>query len=90
MKTTLMLLQNLANFKSDRMEYMEQLSIWTQVQIRNRIRTKIPRNKTTFEFGPNLLGVQTGLEKSDKISKILICIVLQDCEFRLASLYGKI
>jgi hypothetical protein len=86
MKTTLMLLQNLANFKSDRMEYMEQLSIWTQVQIR----TKIPGNKTTFEFGPNLLGVQTGLEKSDKFSKILICIVLQDCEFRLASLYGEI
>ena len=59
------------------MEYMEQLFISTQVQIRNRIWTKIPGNKTTFEFGPNLLGVQTGLEKSDKFPKFLICPALQ-------------
>jgi hypothetical protein len=33
------------------------------------MRTKIPRTKTAFEFGPNLLGFQTGLEKSDKLPK---------------------
>jgi hypothetical protein len=51
---------------------------------------KIPGRKSTFEFGPNLLGVQTCLEKSEKFSKILICLDLPDCEFGLAWLYGKI
>jgi hypothetical protein len=65
------------------MENKEQLSFWTQVQIENRIQTKIPGSKTTFEFGPNLMGVQTDLEQSDKFPKILICLDLLDCEFRL-------
>jgi hypothetical protein len=48
------------------MEDKEQLSVWKQVHIRNRIQlvhiqnriqTKIPGSKTSFEFGPNLLGV---------------------------------
>jgi hypothetical protein len=46
--------------------------------------TKIPGSKTTFEFGPNLLGVQTYLEKFDKFPKILICLDLPKCEFILA------
>jgi hypothetical protein len=48
------------------MEDKEQLLCWKQVKIQNIIRTKIPGRKTAFEFGSNLLGVQTGLEKSDK------------------------
>jgi hypothetical protein len=72
------------------MEDKEQRSLWTQVQIQNRIRTKIPGIKTAFEFGPNLLGVQTGLKKSDKFLKILICLALLDCEFRLAWLHAEI
>jgi hypothetical protein len=72
------------------MEDTEQLSFSTQVKIRNIIRTKIPRRKAAFEFGANLLGVQSGLEKSDKFSKILICLELPDCVFRSAWLYGEI
>jgi hypothetical protein len=63
------------------MEDMEQLLFWRKVQILNRIRTKIPGIQTVFEFGPDSLGVQTGLEKSDKFPKILICLDLLDCEF---------
>jgi hypothetical protein len=62
----------------------------TQVQIRIRTQAKIHGSKTTFEFGPNLLGVQTSLEKSNKFPKILICLYLADCEFILAWLYGEI
>ncbi len=69
---------------SSRLEDKGQLSLWNQVQIRNIIRTKIHGRKTSFEFWPNLLGVQTGLEKSDKLPKILISFDLPDCEFRLA------
>jgi hypothetical protein len=76
--------------QSDRMDNKEQLFFRTQVQIRNKIQTKIPRSKTAFEFGPNLLEVQTDLEQSDKFLKILISLDLLDCEFRLAWLYGKI
>jgi hypothetical protein len=47
------------------------------------------RKQTTFEFGQNLLEVQTSFEKSDKFPKILICLDLPECEFRLAWLYGK-
>jgi hypothetical protein len=43
-----------------------------------KIGTKIPESKTTFEFVPNLLGVQTGLEKSGKFPKILVCLELLD------------
>jgi hypothetical protein len=74
----------------DIIEYKEQLSFWKQVQMQNRIRSKIPGSKNAFEFGPNLLGVQTGLEKSEKFSKILICLDLLDCEFRLPWLYCEI
>jgi hypothetical protein len=38
--------------------------------------------QTAFEFGPNLLGIQTSLKKSDKFPKILICLDLPECEFR--------
>jgi hypothetical protein len=68
----------------------EQLSIWNQVKIRNKIEITIPGSKTIFEFGPNLLGVQTSLEKSDKFPKILICLGLPECEFRLTWLHGEI
>jgi hypothetical protein len=68
------------------MEDMEQFSIWKKV----KIRTKNPRTGNAFEFGPNLLEVQTCLEKSNNFPKILICLDLLDCEFRLAWLYGKI
>jgi hypothetical protein len=37
--------------------------------------------QTAFEFKLNLLGVQTYLEKSDKLSKLLICLSLVECEF---------
>jgi hypothetical protein len=74
----------------DIIEYKEQLSFWKQVQMQNRIRSKIPGSKNAFEFEPNLLGVQTGLEKSEKFSKILICLDLLDCEFRLPWLYREI
>jgi hypothetical protein len=33
--------------------------------------------KIAFEFGPNLFGVQTGLEKSDKFPKILFALNFQ-------------
>jgi hypothetical protein len=67
---------------------MEQLSFWNQVQIRNIIEIKNPRNRTDFEFHLMSLGIQTFLEKSDKFPKILICLI--EYEFRLAWLYGKI
>jgi hypothetical protein len=60
-----------------------------QVTIGNRILIKNPGKKTPFEFGPNLLGVQTYLEKSDKFPKIPICLCLPECEFRMAWWYGK-
>jgi hypothetical protein len=72
------------------MEDKEQLSFWTQVQIQITTRTKIPWSIIAFEFGPNLLGVQTGLEKFDKFPKILIYLDLWDCEFRLTWLYDGI
>jgi hypothetical protein len=40
--------------------------------------------QTAFEFGPNLLEVQTCLERSNKFPKILICVDLLECELRLA------
>jgi hypothetical protein len=76
--------------QSDRMKEKEQLSFWKQVQTQNRIWIKIPGRRPTFEFGSNLLGVQTCLEKSDNFPKILICLDLLDCEFRLTWLYDKI
>jgi hypothetical protein len=75
--------------QADRMEVREQHSFWKQVQIRNIIWTKIPGSKIAFEFGLNFLGVQTGLEKSDKFLKIHISPDIPDYEFRLAWLYGK-
>jgi hypothetical protein len=66
------------------MKDKEQLYFCTQVQFRHRILTTIPGIKTAFKFGPNLLGVQTSLKRSDKFFKILICLDLPDCEFRLA------
>jgi hypothetical protein len=48
------------------------------------------QKQTAFEFGPNLLEVQTYLEKSKKIPKILICFDILEYEFRLTWLYGKI
>jgi hypothetical protein len=49
--------------QSDRREDKEQLYSWKHVQIPTGTRTKNPLSKTAFECGPNLLGVQTGLEK---------------------------
>jgi hypothetical protein len=49
------------------MEDKEQLSFWNHVQIRNRIQTKIPSSKSAFQFEPNLLDIQTSLDKSDQI-----------------------
>jgi hypothetical protein len=43
-----------------------------------------------LEFNSNLLGIQTGLEKSDKFPKIPICLNLPEYEFRLAWLHDKI
>jgi hypothetical protein len=74
----------------DRAEDKEQLTFWNQVQIRERIRIKNSRSKTDFEFGSNLLGIQTYLEKSDKFPKILVCLGPLECEFRFTSLYVKI
>jgi hypothetical protein len=45
---------------------------------------KKSRKQTAFEFGPNFLAVQTYLEKSYKLPKILVCLDLPKCEFRLA------
>jgi hypothetical protein len=72
------------------MKDKEKLSFWKEVQIQNIIQIKIPRSKTTFEFGPNLLGIRTYLEKCDKFPKILTCLALLECEFRLAWLFRKI
>jgi hypothetical protein len=68
----------------------EQLLFWDQVQIPSIMFIKIAGRKTAFEFALNLLGVQTSLEKSGKFPKILTCIELPKCEFRLGYLYGKI
>jgi hypothetical protein len=38
---------------------------------------KVMEAKIAFEFGPNLFGVQTGLEKSDKFPKILFALNFQ-------------
>jgi hypothetical protein len=74
MKTTICCSKIYQTFQYDRMEDKEHVYFWRQVQMRNRIRTKILGSKSAFEFGPNLLGFQTGLEKSNKFSKILICL----------------
>jgi hypothetical protein len=69
---------------------MEQPCFWKQVQFQNRIWITILGSKTDFEFGPNLLGVQSHLERFDKFPKIIIFLDIPECEFRLAWLYGKI
>jgi hypothetical protein len=74
----------------DRMEDKEQLSFWKKVKIQERIWIKNSESKTTFEFGPNLLGIQTCLGKSDKFPKIFVCPDPLECEFRMTWLYGKI
>jgi hypothetical protein len=48
------------------------------------------KKQTTFEFGPNLLEVQIGLEKSDKFPKIIIFLEILEYEFRLTWFYGQI
>jgi hypothetical protein len=53
--------------EADRIEDKEQLSFWKHVQIQNRIQTKIPSSKSAFQFEPNLLDIQTSLDKSDQI-----------------------
>jgi hypothetical protein len=60
------------------MEDVEQLSFWTEVKIETEFKLKLLEGKLLFIFGPNLMGVQTSLEKSDKFSKILICLDLPD------------
>jgi hypothetical protein len=87
MKTTILLLQNL---QADRMEDRQQLSFWEQVQTQNRTGIKNSGSRIAFEFGPNLLGVQTDLVKSDKFPRIFNFHDLLECEFRLTWLYGKI
>jgi hypothetical protein len=73
MKTTLLFSKIYQILQYDRLKDKEQLTFWKKVLIQNRIRIKSYGSKTTFEFGPNLLEVQTYLEKSDKFSKIHIC-----------------
>jgi hypothetical protein len=85
-KTTLLCSKSYQTFQDDRTEDKEQLYFWKKVQIRN----KNPGSGTAFEFRPNLLEVQTCLEKSDKFTKIHICPDLPDFEFRLAWLYREI
>jgi hypothetical protein len=89
MKATLLCSKIYHTWQSDRMKSEEELSFWKQVQIPNRIGIKTPRSKTGFEFELNLLGKQTCLEKSGKFPKILICLDLPKCEFRLSWLYGE-
>jgi hypothetical protein len=84
MKTTLLCPKIHQTLQSDRIEDKEQCFFWNPVQIQNRIQTKIPGIKTAFEFGPNLLGVQTGLGKFDKFPRIIISLDLPNCEFKLA------
>jgi hypothetical protein len=52
--------------------------------------TSNSKKQTDFEFGQNLLGVQTCLKNFDKFSKILICLSLPECEFILVEFYGPI
>jgi hypothetical protein len=75
--------------QSHRMDDKEQLSVWGQVRITNRIRIKIHGSKTSFEVALNLFEGQTCLEKSGKFPKILTYLDFLECEFRLAQLYGK-
>jgi hypothetical protein len=75
--------------QSDRIKDKEELSFWKQVQISNKIWSKIPGSQTTFEFELNLFEVQTCLENSVKFPKILTYLGLTECEFRLGWLYGK-
>jgi hypothetical protein len=89
-KTPLCYSKNYQILHADRLEDKEQLSLWNQVQIWNRIWIKNPGSWTDFEFDSNLLGVQTCLEWSDKFPKFLICLDLPECEFLLAWSYGKI
>jgi hypothetical protein len=72
------------------MKDKKQLSFPKKVQIPNRIGIKIPGRKIAFQFELNLFGIQTCFKKSGKFPKILVCFDLQECEFRLAWLYGKI
>jgi hypothetical protein len=57
---------------------MEQFLFLNQVEIRNIIWIKNPESRTIFEFDSNLLGIQTGLEKSDKFPKIPIYLDLPE------------
>jgi hypothetical protein len=89
MKTTIICSKIQQTLQTNRIEDREQCFFRKPFQIQNKIRTKIPGSKTSFEFRPNLLGVQIGLEKSDKFLKIIICRDLPNCEFRFAWLFGK-
>jgi hypothetical protein len=53
-------------------------------------RIKNPESKTAFEFGPNLLGFNLIWKNSGKFLKILSCLDLPECEFRLTWLYSEI
>jgi hypothetical protein len=73
--------------QSYRMEDMEQPCFWKQVQFQNRIWVTILGSKTDFEFGPNLLGVQSQLERSDKFPKIII-FQKQGCSGAMLAVQG--
>jgi hypothetical protein len=72
------------------MKESEQFSVWKKVKIPNIIGIKILGSKSAFEFELNLFAVQTRLNKFGKFPRILTCLALPECEFRLAYLYGKI
>jgi hypothetical protein len=86
----MVLQKNYQILHADRMEDKEQLSFSNQVQIWNRIWLKNPESRTVFEFDSNLLGIQTGLEKSDKFPKFPIYLDLLEYEFTSAWLHDKI
>jgi hypothetical protein len=74
----------------DSIEDRAQLFFLKQVQIRNRIWIKNYGSRIIFEFDSKLLGIQTGLEESDKFEKNPIDLDLLEYEFRLAWLHDKI
>jgi hypothetical protein len=60
------------------MKDTEQLFIWNQVKIRNKIEITIPGSKTTFEFGPNLLGFKPVWKNLTNSPKLLSTLAFQN------------
>jgi hypothetical protein len=89
MKTTLLFSKIYQILQYDRLKDKEQLTFWKKVLIQNRIRIKSSGSKTTFEFGPNLLEVQTYLENLINSLKFIYSLTFQKSDFRLAWFCGK-